>query len=352
MFFVSPVQFIFDDKKGEVIRASKQDVASSVWKAVKALAMLSVLLGLVIHFDFEVFPRKEIKTFWDLFYWRNLCNNYVMACKSCSNLCDISKRAWPYTQFPDLTGIGLESGTRVVGTLIEVVTGNKVIELSDNPMTHSTSPSDFWGRRWNSLVHIVLKGAIYIPLRKNGFSKGIAALATFAGSGLLHEYVLTAIALKGAMPNDKNAHLPKYGNHLAFFAWNGVVLMLEGLFYKHAIIQKVKTTLPDVVITAMVIMTVLPIGHWFTGMCPLWFHEKKFCLGAFIAYKYILCFITRRICPNWFLHRLRGFNATTCLASIALQTLILRQLDCVRDCSVRHPIRHQFRTSSFLLASE
>lgn len=153
----------------------------------------------------------------------------------------------------------------MVGTLIECLSGNKVIELSDNPMTHSSSPSDFWGVRWNALVHIVLKGAVYIPLRRNGFSKGLAGLATFASSGLLHEYVLTVIALKGVILEDDSAYTPKYGSHLAFFAWNGIVLMLEGLLHKHPIIQKMKRTLPAPIITAMVLMTVLPVGHWFTG---------------------------------------------------------------------------------------
>jgi Membrane bound O-acyl transferase family len=132
-------------------------------------------------------------------------------------------------------------------------------------MTHSSSPSDFWGRRWNALVHIVLKGAIYVPLRRNGFSKGIAALATFAASGVLHEYVLTAIDLKRVVLGDHTAYAPKYGIHLAFFAWNGVVLSLEGIFHNHPFIQKLKKSLPSPAITAMVIMTVLPVAHWFTG---------------------------------------------------------------------------------------
>jgi len=126
----------------------------------------------------------------------------------------------------------------------------------------------FWvlrGRRWNALVHIVLKGAVYIPLRKNGFSKIVAAFATFAASGLLHEYVLTAIAMKGVLLEDHSAYTPKYGNHLLFFAWNGIVLALESLYWRHPVMQWTKKTLPRPLITMLVIMTVLPVGHWFTG---------------------------------------------------------------------------------------
>ena len=153
----------------------------------------------------------------------------------------------------------------MVGTAIEFISWKSVLEVSDSPLTKSTSPSNFWGRRWNALVHIVLKGGVYIPLRRNGFSKGIAALATFVASGLLHEYVLTALAFKGVLLDDHSAYTPRYGYHLAFFVWNGLILILEGIFCKHPIIQWIKKTLPMPVIVAMVLMTVLPIGHWFTG---------------------------------------------------------------------------------------
>ena len=166
-------------------------------------------------------------------------------------------------------GTGVDAGSRMVGTAIEFISWKSVLEVSDSPLTKSTSPSDFWGRRWNALVHIVLKGGVYIPLRKNGFSKGIAALATFVASGLLHEYVLTALAFKGVLLDDHSAYTPRYGYHLAFFVWNGLNLILEGIFYKHPIIQWMKRTLPKPVIVVMVLMTVLPIGHWFTGKSHL-----------------------------------------------------------------------------------
>lgn len=81
LFFVSPVQFEFSSKSGKVVPASLQVIITSIWKTVKALIMLSVLLGVMVHCDFELFQRKEVQSFWDLFYWGNLCNNYAMACK-------------------------------------------------------------------------------------------------------------------------------------------------------------------------------------------------------------------------------------------------------------------------------
>jgi hypothetical protein len=102
-------------------------------------------------------------------------------------------------------------------------------------------------------------------LRQNNFSKEIAALATFLASGFLHEYVITALAFKGILLEDHTAYVPRYGYHLAFFLWNGMAIILENMFYKHPVVLWFKENLPAPVITFLVIMIVLPIGHWFTG---------------------------------------------------------------------------------------
>eukprot|EP00546_Thalassionema_frauenfeldii_P012146 CAMPEP_0178918672 /NCGR_PEP_ID=MMETSP0786-20121207/13954_1 /TAXON_ID=186022 /ORGANISM="Thalassionema frauenfeldii, Strain CCMP 1798" /LENGTH=58 /DNA_ID=CAMNT_0020592403 /DNA_START=719 /DNA_END=892 /DNA_ORIENTATION=+ len=56
-----------------------------------------------------------------------------------------------------------------------------------NPLFTSRSPSDFWGRRWNLLVHSLLKGGIFKPVRKY-FSSTVATVAAFLASGALHEW--------------------------------------------------------------------------------------------------------------------------------------------------------------------
>jgi hypothetical protein len=109
-------------------------------------------------------------------------------------------------------------------------------------------------------------------LRKRKYTKGVSALATFLGSGLLHEYVLALIAMKGATTD--NPYIPRFGAHVAFFVWNGVVLCLEHLLGNTKEIALVSQVLPKPVRTAFVLLTVLPISHWFTdeyisnGMLP------------------------------------------------------------------------------------
>jgi hypothetical protein len=83
-------------------------------------------------------------------------------------------------------------------------------------------------------------------------------VATFAASGLFHEYILIAL-----MMMEQVDYTPGYGSQFVFFAWNGTVLTLEGLFSGHPAIQWMSKNLPQPIITALVLLTVLPISHLF-----------------------------------------------------------------------------------------
>ncbi|CAB9502242.1 Pfam:DUF821 [Seminavis robusta] len=234
-YYVSPLQFQLDTTTGKVIPSSPEKFSQYARTTLMSLLFLGVFLGLMIHVNFELVPRQPVQTVWDLFQWQNIVNNYAMGY---------------------LMGRCLDAGTLAVGVLLEGASGKSVILVSNNPLTQSTSPSDFWGRRWNELVHIVLKtGGVYIPMRKNGFSRGMAGLATFAVSGLFHEYILVALTMIDG---------PTYGNHLNFFLWNAVVIILENLLSNHPVIQWTSKNLPRPIITALVLLTALPISHWFT----------------------------------------------------------------------------------------
>ncbi|KAK9155444.1 hypothetical protein Sjap_002924 [Stephania japonica] len=61
----------------------------------------------------------------------------------------------------------------------------------------STSLQDFWGRRWNLMVGGVLRSSVYEPVRRSiaepvmgeRWGSAFARVATFAVSGLMHEFV-------------------------------------------------------------------------------------------------------------------------------------------------------------------
>ena len=64
----------------------------------------------------------------------------------------------------------------------------EVMQVHDWPVL-SSSPRDFWGRRYNRLISTLLREAIFDPLRtRASCSNGVAALASFGVSGLIHAH--------------------------------------------------------------------------------------------------------------------------------------------------------------------
>lgn len=124
----------------------------------------------------------------------------------------------------------------------------------DNPMFESESPGDFWGRRWNMLIHNCLKGAIYKPIRSLGGNKAVAVFGAFTASGLFHEWLLPCVFFD--YPN-------VVGGALVFFAWQAMLVALEAAIGFTAVIQSIKTTLPRPVRSLLVILCGIPFACWF-----------------------------------------------------------------------------------------
>lgn len=146
---------------------------------------------------------------------------------------------------------------------ISMATGNETKGIARDPLSKSISPSDFWSRRWNCFIAGLLKRGVFKPFRTK-LSKPVAALATFTVSGLLHEYVISIFAFAKNAEGGPFAQAPNHGTQLCFFAWNGAVLVLESLFGDASIFQFMKRKLPQPLITAFVLLTALPVAHWFT----------------------------------------------------------------------------------------
>ena len=77
-----------------------------------------------------------------------------------------------------------------VSSLIDTcLTGGLAMEDGfRNPLLGSRSYREVWGTRWNRTVHLLLKRAVYKPARSAGLGPVPAAVLTFLGSGVLHEY--------------------------------------------------------------------------------------------------------------------------------------------------------------------
>jgi hypothetical protein len=242
LYYVATVQFQFDSKTEKPLPALRAELASKAVRFHLLFVQVALLFSVLIPYNYRLFPRRDLQSPLDLFYWGNIGNNFLMA---------------------SLTSCCLEVGATGVGLVMSLLSGFSTVDVNDNPLTKSTSPSDFWGRRWNRLNSSSMKRGVYQPMCRVGYSKRTAALATFAASGLLHEYILVVMTANSKDATKQDEFL-LYGSHLAFFLWNGTVLILEHLLKDLAVFKWTQRNLPAPVQTFLVLLTVLPVATLFT----------------------------------------------------------------------------------------
>ena len=150
----------------------------------------------------------------------------------------------------------LSTFTIALSVLASTLFGVKTEDAMKNPLFESTSASDFWGNRWNMVIHGALKRGVFKPVYKFT-SKTCAVLATFLASGLFHEYLLLVV-----FAAEENANIAM-GKNTAFMVWNAGVIMIEYFVAEMFLFQWMKKTLPKPILTLLILSTALPIAHWF-----------------------------------------------------------------------------------------
>lgn len=91
-----------------------------------------------------------------------------------------------------------------------------------DPLTRASSPADFWGRRWNLLIHGLFKRSVHGPLVRRGAPAAAAAALAFGVSGAFHEYAFLA-------PAAARANGGRLGVCLLFFALQAPMVTMEKL---------------------------------------------------------------------------------------------------------------------------
>jgi hypothetical protein len=137
-----------------------------------------------------------------------------------------------------------------------LLTGHVTHPFSDAPLQRSTSPSNFWGRRWNLLIHACLKNGVYKPIRSLGGHTTIAVVTTFIASALFHEWLLPSV-----MPMYPHTH----GATIVFFLWQAMLVAIEMMIGGKILhyVSYVMGFFPQPFRTLCVIALGLPVGHWF-----------------------------------------------------------------------------------------
>jgi hypothetical protein len=141
--------------------------------------------------------------------------------------------------------------------VFSLLCGYEIMPVMDNPVFASRSPSDFWGRRWNLLVHEALKNGVFKPARRY-MSKTAAVAVTFLVSGIFHEWLL--IALHASSGDCSNCFSVVYGSATIFFAWQGILVSIESLVGHWSLFTKLDKILPMPVRTALIIASGIPVS--------------------------------------------------------------------------------------------
>lgn len=236
IYFASPAEVLFEQ------RATRREIIHSAIGVMKCAAVISTLCTILSPSGYTPFGAISAGEFYEpitiegYLNPRHLGNCFVMA-------------------FFFQSGLAL--GNSALGNLCQLLTGFKVLHTMNNPMLEATSPSDFWGKRWNLLVHVVLKRGVYKPVRTYA-SALIASLAVFVASGLFHEWMVHAVFLY-----HKQSEGVVLGSNTAFFVWNFVVIACERILVATKGVQSLKRVLPRFMITVMILMSSLPFAHFF-----------------------------------------------------------------------------------------
>lgn len=272
------------DEDGEPIKMSPSEKQNRLKRNLVRYFFLCIIMSVLLQKNFVLFskPKSEIdfkencvaqdficitNIFWRLFDLRHLANNFIMAF---------------------LANMTLGVSADMAG-MANVLRGIKLKDVTMNPMLESTSPSDFWGRRWNRLIHATLKGGVYKPVRSLTNSATAATFAVFIVSGIIHEFILGLFAYASSIEKTDSSRdwlsLWSFGNQTLFFLWNAVIILIELSIGHMFVFQWIKNNLPKGTIGILVVLSALPVGHLFTDeYVKLGFYED-FSLGLFIFKK-------------------------------------------------------------------
>mmetsp|Transcript_19134 Transcript_19134/g.29178 ORF Transcript_19134/g.29178 Transcript_19134/m.29178 type:complete len:457 (+) Transcript_19134:127-1497(+) len=237
-YFATPAEVLFEQ------RVTRKEMIQSSMDVMKCAAIMSIVCTILSPSGYTPFGAISAGEFYEPVTVENYLNPRHLG--NCFAIAFFFQS-------------GLALGTAAIGNLVQILTGYKVLRAMKNPMLEATSPSDFWGKRWNLLVHVVLKRGVYKPVRRYA-SALIASLAVFVASGLFHEWVVHAVFLY-----NKQSEGVVLGSNTAFFVWNFVVIACERMLVATKGVQSLKKVLPRFMVTVMIIMSSLPAAHWFGG---------------------------------------------------------------------------------------
>jgi hypothetical protein len=158
----SPMTLLWRD--GKYAKASFQLFRKHLQNFVLFLLLSGVIQSIITPSAYQPFLQTQGYEWYKLeriFNWRQLGNNAIHARTFVVGLLVASFRSIRVFSTNSLHTVLFQMYlcTFCEGLLAATVliTGKRADTVMENPMLESTSPSEFWGKRWNKVVHGVLK---------------------------------------------------------------------------------------------------------------------------------------------------------------------------------------------------
>ena len=251
-YYSSVAPFVWNSKGRQQITFRR--LASVTVQLGLYFIAVSTVLSVMFHFGYKPFPGDNVGltslTFNSSnFSLSHLGNSYCQAILVYLTL---------KTGF-ELTAFG------------ENIKGYETDTIFDSPFTKSTSPTDFWTRRWNLMIQKFLKGGVFLPIKKYWNSK-VAMFMTFVVSGLYHEYVWECIFYNQNYLHDSHGncyeagcYANEFGRVTAFFTYVGLVMLMERPVGNLSPVKWLSKSCPAPVIAHFLILLHLPVAQWYIG---------------------------------------------------------------------------------------
>jgi hypothetical protein len=247
-YYSSIAPFAYDPKTKARKRVTGAELLSAFVENALTFTAASLVLSFVMHHNFRIFdsPVEYNKLEWSLRLLSpaHIGNAYFHAILLYCTL-----------------KIGFE-----LNCFGENAKGVSTKKVFDSPFLKSTSPTDFWTKRWNIMIQPVMRGGVFLPA-KIFFPKKVALLITFVVSGLYHDYVWFCVFYSPKHLYDEkgvceDCYEHKFGRVTLFFLFVGIIVLLERPLGKLPQIQWMAKHLPSPAIAHFLLLVHLPLAHW------------------------------------------------------------------------------------------
>lgn len=235
LYFASPAEVLFD-AEGQLARAP----AGRIWELIQrivghaAVLLVSLSLGHATAWKPFLDPGADIVGMPLLGFPFSLPAVYLQTVQI-------------YTML---------ATSMFVHRLCLALAGFETLDSMRQPLLLSLSIKEFWGRRWNLVIHSLMRRSFFAPLAKRGMAlRYVGALLAFIMSGLFHEYMWL-------VTNWYQMDTYTVGFPVLFFLIQFVLTALESILAKTQVGQKI-AALPGPVRTICTTLAILPFGPIF-----------------------------------------------------------------------------------------